>query len=41
MRGFVTYQDLMYSVSREDTDIMQDIVKENLETTKETGLPFF
>lgn len=41
MRGFVTYQDLMYSVSREDIDIMQDIVKENLETTKESGLPFF
>lgn len=41
MRGFVTYTDLMYVVSHEDIQIMQDIIKENLETTKESGMPFF
>lgn len=41
MRGFITYQDLMHSVGREDIEIMQDIIKENLETTKDSGMPFF
>ena len=41
MRGFVTYNDLMYVVSHEDIQIMQDIIKENIETTKESGMPFF
>jgi hypothetical protein len=41
MRGFVSYQDLMYTLGREDINILQDIIKENLEATKESGMPFF
>ena len=40
MRGFVSYHDLMHTLSREDIIIMTDIINENLETTKESGLPF-
>lgn len=40
MRGGVTY-DEAFSMSIEDRQIISDIVKENLETTKKSGLPFF
>jgi len=40
MRGFVSYHDIMHTLSREDIMIMTDIINENLDTTKESGLPF-
>jgi hypothetical protein len=40
MRGGVTYDEAM-QMSREERDIIGDIVKENLDTTKKSGLPFF
>lgn len=41
MRGFITYDQAMYQLSTEDIKIMNDIVKENMEVTKESGMPFF
>jgi hypothetical protein len=40
MRGGVTYQEALNMSSTERT-IVSDIVKDNLETTKKTGQPFF
>lgn len=40
MRGSVTVTDI-YEMSYEDREIISDIVKENLETTKNSGMPFF
>ena len=40
MRGGVTYEEAM-QMSQGDRAIINDIVKENLETTKKSGLPFF
>ena len=40
MRGGVTYQEALNMSSMERT-IVSDIVKDNLETTKKTGQPFF
>ena len=40
MRGCVTYQEALHMSSIERT-IVADIVKDNLETTKKTGQPFF
>ncbi|MGY8866341.1 MAG: hypothetical protein ACKVJK_12045 [Methylophagaceae bacterium] len=40
MRGSVTL-DEGFSMSYEDRSLIGDIVKENLETTKTSGLPFF
>ena len=40
MRGGVTYDEAM-QMSRTDHDLINNIVKENLETTKKSGLPFF
>lgn len=40
MRGGVTYDEAM-QMSRQERDIISDIVKENLDTTKKSGLPFF
>ena len=40
MRGGVTYDEAM-QMSQTDHSLINDIVKENLETTKKTGLPFF
>jgi hypothetical protein len=39
MRG-LSFSEGM-NLSWEDRDIVSDIIKENLETTKKTGLPFF
>jgi hypothetical protein len=39
MRG-LSYSEGM-SLSYEDRQIVGEIIKENLETTKKTGLPFF
>lgn len=40
MRGGITY-DEAFAMCFEDRQIVADIVKENLETTKKSGLPFF
>jgi hypothetical protein len=40
MRGSVSYDDSMM-LSPEERDIINSIIKKNLEATKETGLPFF
>lgn len=40
MRGGVTYDEAM-QMSQTDHSLINDIVKENLETTKKSGLPFF
>jgi len=40
MRGGITY-DEAFAMSAEEREIVSDIVKENLETTKKSGLPFF
>lgn len=39
MRG-LSYAEVMH-MSWEERGIIGDIIKENLETTKKTGLPFF
>ena len=40
MRGGITLDDA-YTMSIEDRELIADLVKENLETTKKSGLPFF
>jgi len=40
MRGGVSYEDAHY-MCIEDRQIISGIIKENLETTKKSGLPFF
>jgi hypothetical protein len=40
MRGSISYDDAMI-LCYEDRSIIGDIVKSNMETTKESGLPFF
>ena len=40
MRGSISYDDAMM-LSLEDRTIITKIIKDNLETTKESGLPFF
>jgi hypothetical protein len=40
MRGGVTYEEAM-QMSQSERGIINDIAKENMETTKKSGLPFF
>ena len=40
MRGGITLDDA-FVLSQEDRVIIAKIIKENLETTKKSGLPFF
>jgi hypothetical protein len=40
MRGSVQLEDVMV-MSSEDREIIGKIIKENLDTAKKTGLPFF
>lgn len=40
MRGGMNIEDA-FALSVEDREIISDIIKENLETTKKSGLPFF
>jgi hypothetical protein len=40
MRGGVTLSEA-YELSAEDRMLINDIIKNNLETTKKTGMPFF
>ena len=40
MRGGLTYEHAM-SLSSQEREIVGDLIKDNLETTKKSGLPFF
>lgn len=40
MRGGISY-DEAYAMSIEEREIVSKVIKENLETTKKSGLPFF
>jgi hypothetical protein len=40
MRGGLTYEEAL-NLSWSEREIISDLVKENLETTKKTGLPHF
>ena len=40
MRGSITL-DEAYNLCNEDKSLIGDIIKENLETTKKSGMPFF
>ena len=40
MRGGVSYEEAM-QMSQQERGIINDIVKDNMETTKKSGLPFF
>jgi hypothetical protein len=40
MRGAMSFEEA-YNLSIEDREIIQKIIEENLEVTKETKLPFF
>jgi hypothetical protein len=40
MRGGISYAESM-SLTSDERDIIDDIIKENFETTKKSGLPFF
>jgi len=40
MRGGVTYDEAM-QMSYKERNLINDIITENLETTKKSGLPFF
>jgi hypothetical protein len=40
MRGSVTLEDA-FALCMEDRELIANIIKENLETTKKSGLPFF
>jgi len=40
MRGSITIDDA-YALSSEDREMIANIIKENIETTKKSGLPFF
>ena len=40
MRGGVTFDEAMH-MSVKERKMISDLVKENLETTKKSGLPFF
>ena len=40
MRGGISYSESMY-LTPDDRKIISELIKENLDTTKKTGLPFF
>jgi hypothetical protein len=40
MRGGLTYEESVF-LSREERTLIGEIIKENLETTKNTKMPFF
>lgn len=40
MRGGVSYEEAM-QLGQQEREIIGDIIKEHIETTKESGLPFF
>jgi hypothetical protein len=40
MRGGLTYEEAMY-LSQSERELIGKLIKSNIETTKESGLPFF
>lgn len=40
MRGGLSYEDAM-TLSQQEREIVGSIIKKNMETTKESGMPFF
>lgn len=40
MRGGLSYEDAHF-LSSDEREIFSNLIKENLETTKKSGLPFF
>jgi hypothetical protein len=40
MRGGATYEDVL-QMSFQERDLVTDLIKDNLETTKTSKLPFF
>jgi hypothetical protein len=40
MRGGISFAEAM-NLSMDERDIIDEIIKENFETTKKSGLPFF
>ena len=40
MRGGITYDEAM-QMSQVEREIISEIAKDNMDTTKKTGLPFF
>jgi len=40
MRGGATYEDVL-QMSFQERDLIRELIKENLETTKSSKLPFF
>jgi hypothetical protein len=40
MRGGASYEDVMY-MSHQERSLIADLVKENMETTNKTRLPYF
>jgi len=40
MRGSVSLEEIYY-MSPDDREICSNLIKENIETTKKSGLPFF
>jgi hypothetical protein len=40
MRGGLTYDQAM-ALGIQEREVINDLIKENLETTKKSGLPFF
>ena len=40
MRGGITY-DEAFTLTQEERELINKIIKENMETTKKSGLPFF
>jgi hypothetical protein len=40
MRGGLTYKEAM-ELCRQEREIIAELIKENIETTKKTGLPYF
>ena len=39
MRGGVTINDLLYSLTFEDREMLYNVINQNIENTKETQLP--
>ena len=39
MRGSFTYDDLVFKITKEDREILNKIIKDNIEATKDSGLP--
>tara|TARA_X000000368_G_C23046748_1_gene719477 strand:- start:270 stop:392 length:123 start_codon:yes stop_codon:yes gene_type:complete len=40
MRGSLSVED-SYDLSKEDIELLNDLIKENIETAKKSGQPFF